>query len=263
MRCKHCNERVKDTDFWCDYCGHPTGLVKNEFAANHMLGLSWKKFSPLAGKNYAFGIVSALLFLILVGGAYWFSINDSLLPVSPFIKYVLDNLVYLLVLPIFLSPFMLVVQHPDRGWSISDFFRSQKMYPRFFVFVLLNILYFFALKYICKGDPILNLVRFVMVQYWISIVLPAPLLMLDLHINPWRAIVASYHTGKEVRWNLYFLWLLLAILNMITILPFGLGLLITLPFTYHAIYDYYRKLVIYNQVNVNVVPDLVVKMEQK
>ncbi|HNW99946.1 MAG TPA: hypothetical protein PLE74_01770 [Candidatus Cloacimonadota bacterium] len=243
MRCKHCNEKVKDHDFWCVFCGHPTGIVKTYLSAKNAIREEWDAFTSAKNKSYLFAILVALILLILGGGAYWFSINNSLLQVSPFVKYLLNNLVFLVVLPLLLTPFNIAVQKPNANWSFGDYFRSLKAYPRYFVFIFLNIVYFFILKYICQGDPILHLVRLVMVMYWIAIILPAPLIMEDLKLNPYKAIVKAYHVGRETRWQLFFLWFMLMVINLVAIIPLGLGLLVTLPLTYRVIYRYYMKLV--------------------
>jgi hypothetical protein len=243
MRCKHCNEKIKDHDFWCIYCGHATGIVKTYLTAKQAIREEWEAFTLSKSKSYVFAILNALLLLTLLGGAYWFSLNDTLLPISHFAKYLLNNLVYLFILPLLLTPFQLATKYPNQGWGISDYFKSLKEYPRFFVFVLLNIIYFFVLKYVCMGDPILHIVRFVMVLYWISIVLPAPVIMMELKLNPLKAIVKAYHVGRETRWQLFFLWFMLFFINLVAILPLGLGLLVTLPLTYRVVHRYYMKLV--------------------
>ncbi len=242
MRCRHCNEKVKDHDFWCIYCGHQTGVIKTYLRAKMALNEEWEAFTTSTIKSYGFAILNTLVFLILGGGAYWFSLNDSLLPISHFSKYLLNNLVFLIVIPFFLTPFEMASHLAAQPWSMKDYFISLKEYPRYFVFVFFNIVYFFALKYICTGDPILHLVRFVMVLYWISIVLPAPVIMQELKLNPFQVIVKSYQVGRETRWQLFFLWFMLFVINFVALLPVGLGLLVTLPLTYRVIYRYYKKL---------------------
>jgi hypothetical protein len=243
MRCKHCNEKVKDHDFWCIYCGHTTGVVKTYLTAKIAIKEEWEAFTLSKSKSYLFAIFNALILLVLGGGAFWFSLNENLLPVSPFMKYLLNNLVFLIVIPFLLTPFQLATKYPNQGWGVSDYFRSLKEYPQYFIFVFLNIVYFFVLKYICTGDPILHLVRFVMVLYWISIVLPAPVIMQELKLNPLQAIFKAYHVGRETRWQLFFLWFMLFCMNFIAMLPVGLGLLVTLPLSYRIIHRYYMKLV--------------------
>lgn len=243
MRCKHCNEKVKDHDFWCIYCGHPTGVVKTYLTAKQVIQSEWENFKAAKSKSYMFGILITLVFLVLLGGAYAFSINGNLLQVSSFTKYLLNNLAYLIIIPLLLIPFRVASALPGKFWSVGEYFKSLRDYPKYFVFTFINILYFFVLKYVCEGDPILHLVRLVMVMYWIAIVLPAPVIMQELHLNPIKAIIKAYHVGRETRWQLFFLWFLLAIINLAAIIPLGLGLLVTLPLTYRIIQRYYSKLV--------------------
>jgi hypothetical protein len=82
----------------------------------------------------------------------------------------------------------------------------------------------------------------VLVNYWVAIVAPAPVIMERLGINPFRAISLSYRHLHDVRWNIYLLVLVLGILNL---LAFGLAifpLLFSLPLSWFAIRDYTIKL---------------------
>jgi len=108
------------------------------------------------------------------------------------------------------------------------------------------------LKVICTGfllkvatDPILHLVRFILVIYWLAIIMPAPLLILKNGITPLKAVTVSYKAGSETRWQHFFLLLFLFLINLLALIPAGLGLFFTLPLSYRMIYHYYNKMADY------------------
>jgi hypothetical protein len=77
-------------------------------------------------------------------------------------------------------------------------FTALRCYPRYFLWTLINAVFFCIVYIICFGlpnfssAPILHLVWLILVNYWIAIVLPSLVLMEELSINPWKAIIKSY-----------------------------------------------------------------------
>jgi len=151
-------------------------------------------------------------------------------------------------MPFLLLPFSRISENEHYELKLSSLITNLRHYPRYFVFSLLNALFFVLIYLICFGfpgfasDPILRLVWIVLVNYWVAIVAPAPVIMERLGINPFRAISLSYRHLHDVRWNIYLLVLVLGILNL---LAFGLAifpLLFSLPLSWFAIRDYTIKL---------------------
>jgi len=105
------------------------------------------------------------------------------------------------------------------------------------------------MKIICTGyllniaiDPVLHIVRLVMVLYWIAIVVPAPVLMVRKSLNPIKAIIVSYKAGKETRWQQFFLAIRIVLVNVLGAAIVGLGLLVTIPLSYLQLEKYYSKM---------------------
>jgi len=227
--------------------------VKTDLAALPILrktweGLSghWSEFVPLSGLATILGIIPiAAITYILSFVVSLDNMND--------IQYVLNLLIKSVLFSIFL-PFVIMpfsfINSPD-GYSLNrvSFASIFKPYGRYFIFSLINALYFALIHVICFGlpgfasDPILRLVWIVLVNYWIAIVLPAPVLMETKGLSPIKAIEKSYRHFHDVRWNIYLLSLVLTMLNL---LAFGLAifpLLFTLPLSYFAVRDYTLRLI--------------------
>ena len=114
---------------------------------------------------------------------------------------------------------------------------------------MLNIIYFALLKIICTGyslniavDPILHIVRLIMVLYWIAIIVPTPILMIRKKMNPISAIILSIKAGKETRWQQFFIAVFIFILNIVGTALVGLGLLVTIPLSYVLLERYYLQM---------------------
>jgi uncharacterized membrane protein len=155
----------------------------------------------------------------------------------------------LILVPFTLIPFGFKENFTDEPFKISMYFQALKHYPKFFLLVLVNILYFLLLKILCTGyilgitiDPILHPVRFILVLYWIVITFPAVLLIVRKKMNPIKAVIVCYKASAETRWQQFFIMFRLFIMNIIGAAMAGFGLLITIPFTYILIEKYYHSL---------------------
>jgi hypothetical protein len=130
-------------------------------------------------------------------------------------------------------------------------FMALKAYPKYLVFSIINCAYFVVIYLICFGfpgfgsDPILRLVWIVLVNYWIALILPVPILMEDRNLSFMAAFkLARRHFGV-VRWNIYLMVLVLAMLNILATLVLLVPLAITIPFSWYAVRDYTRTLLEY------------------
>ncbi|MBN1949459.1 MAG: hypothetical protein JW784_06915, partial [Candidatus Cloacimonetes bacterium] len=149
-------------------------------------------------------------------------------------------------LPLLIIPFSLPGPFSGNPMTIRSYFRHLGYYPNYLFFIFLSILYFFVLKVVCTGyllnlatDPILNLVRLILIIYWLVIISPTPLLMARKKINAVQAIIICYKAGDQTRWQQFYLLLLLLLINILGAALAGLGLLITIPFTYFALEKYF------------------------
>lgn len=237
MKCKRCQERLSDKAVYCHECGTPTGIISTELSALNIIRATWNAYTKT--RYYALALW-VLLFCYLPAGLAIYA-STQLSGMSTWSIYAISNALFLITFPLLLIPFGINLS-AEGSFGIKTLFSSFKYYGRFFVFIALNCLYFFLVKIICIGDPILNLVRFVLVIYWIAIVLPVPSYMIHNQCGAWRAILTSYKKGFFTRWQHFFVYLILAIINACGAIVLGFGLLITIPFTYQVIDNYYLKI---------------------
>ena len=244
MRCPHCNEKTANHDLWCVKCGKQTELVSKDLSANKSLNESWAKYKTVRGRNMPVGIISALTGMIPMFLLIWL-LNYVIIELSKWQLMILSNIVWLFFIPIMLVPFQAVCKKDNYEIDMRDFFASFKSYFKYLIFSLSSILFYLAIFYICKGDPILNLVWLVLVIYWIAIILPVPVLMERYKLNAFNAIKMSYKHAGDVRWNIFLMVIILAVANILATLFFVVGLAIAVPFTWFAVRDYVDKLIDY------------------
>ncbi len=249
MHCKHCNNKLEPTQIWCNECGHQSELLKKDLSFITVLKESWSKYKGNINHNLAIGFILTFLAIIPI---IIVSILHNTLEFShkSFANYLIYNLLFIIITPLAFIPFKVFSDSSDGKASIKDFFSNFKFYPQMFLFAFANFLAFFIIKYVCIGDPILKLVRIVLVLYWPSIVLPVPFLISEYKMNPFKAIHLCYKKLGDVRWKLFFIWVFLLLLNMLGAIPFGIGLLVTLPFSYVLVNNYVRKLIEFNIIEV-------------
>jgi len=61
-------------------------------------------------------------------------------------------------------------------------------------------------------------------------------------MNPIKAVVSCYKASAETRWQQFFIVFRLFVMNVIGAVFAGLGLLVTIPFSYILIEKYYKSL---------------------
>jgi hypothetical protein len=234
-----CNEQLAEHQIFCHKCGTSTKALNTDLSFSQNRRETWAEFTKIKAKYYTFAIfliviVFSLLGLSIIYGSkyYWY-----------------NNLALLFIIPFALIPFSFPPDFMKSPFKIKFFFSHLKYYPIFWFFTLMNILFYFFLKIICTGfllnlatDPILHWVRLILAIYWIVIVMPAPLLIIRRKMNPIKAIIICYKAGSETRWQQFFVLLYLLAINFVGLLPFGLGLLVSIPFSYVLIERYYQKM---------------------
>ncbi len=239
-----CGEKLSEHAIFCHVCGEPTGALSHSLSCKANWRETWNEFKNRKAKFFPFAIFIILTAFLLVGLSVYFGsvnyFNNN---------YFFINLFLLVTVPLVLIPLSFKKESYSNYFTIKQYFTNLKYYFKFFLFTLINILYFFLLKIICTGyllniaiDPILHIVRLVMVLYWIAIVVPAPILMIRKFVNPIRAIVVSYKAGKETRWQQFFLAIRIVLVNAIGAAFVGLGLLVTIPLSYLQLEKYYSKM---------------------
>jgi len=242
MRCLHCNEKLAIHDLWCINCGKRTSVLSKDLSALNSLNDSWKKYKKIKGKNFPMGIWASLLgilpMFILI-----FILNFTLSEMPKWQIMILSNVVWLIFIPILLVPFQAVCKKDGYHISVQEYFASFSRYFHYLMFSLSSVGFYLIIFFICKGDPILNLVWLVLVFYWIAIVFPVPVLMERFNINSLQAIKLAYKHAGDIRWNMFLMAIVLVITNILALAFFVIGLIISVPFTFFAIRDYVDKLI--------------------
>ncbi len=219
MKCEHCGAKIVGDPTFCAACGKPTALLSSELSAISALryakkNLDWKRSWKLSLLMFVPIWLFAASFLLL--GDFWYYLS------------------LLIFLPLFLSPLS----------KKSAWFQKPL---GFFPFAVLFVGYLFALRTICQGDPILDLVYLIMCNYALSISLP-----IVAKVGKGEKLLASLLWSirkiKESRWQqIFLLWIVFA-LNILALLPLGIGLFFSVPFSYiclerygHQLKKYYKK----------------------
>ncbi len=253
MRCKKCNQRLADHDIWCVSCGSMTSVVDEELSAWASFKQTWLNYAGhtssnalSAGFTLIFGLLPMLILAWLFRGLLHYEYDSA----WSFVLYqVVKALAYSVFLPFLLLPFKSLAKDEDYLISFPSYLSALKSYPRYYLLSLLITIYYVIIYIICFGlpglgsDPILRLVWLVLVNYWLAILLPVPVLMERQEIGIWSALKLSYRHFHDLRWNLYLLVLILFILNGLALAMAVAGLIFTLPLSWFAIRDYTQKLV--------------------
>ncbi len=213
MKCEHCGQAIVGDPTFCASCSRPTRLLATELNAVQTLRhaynhLQWQKHRKL----------SLLMAIPLLG------LVASFLFLGDFFYY----LSLLVFFPILLSP--LATELP---WH--------KKPLRFLPFSLLFVAYLFALRAICQGDPILDLVYLIMCHYALSLSLPI-VTRVSKGAGLLESTAWSIKKIKESRWQQMFLLWAIFVINALAIIPLGLGLFFSIPFSYKLIARYGQQL---------------------
>ncbi len=242
-----CNNKLDEHQIFCDKCGEPTGALSGHLSARQNYKEVWDQFKKVKSKFYPFAIFIILTsYLLIALEAIFGKILAEAVNID---HYLLSNLIFLVIIPFALIPFGMKEKFMENPFSVKAYFKGLKNYPKYFLLTLDYILFFFILKVLCAGfllgisiDPILHPVRFVLVLYWITIMLPSPILIARKNVNAFQAVVLCYKASMETRWQQFFLVLRIAGINVLGAALAGLGLLYSVPLSYILVERYYQKL---------------------
>jgi|ADurb_Cas_01_Slu_FD_contig_31_3212814_length_1084_multi_3_in_0_out_0_1 hypothetical protein len=251
MRCKHCDARLAPHDFWCVNCGKQTPIVVHELASWGSFKRTFKQYWQFKGANIpaaAFailvGVIPIIAFLVLLNAFGILDFQAQETAGKLLLNLFITGIGLSLLTPLLLIAFKPVCEIKDYTLTLKDLLKGFKAYPRYFFFSLITALYFILIYIICFGlpnfasDPILHLVWLVLVGYYIGVSLPVPILMERKKVNAWKAIRMAYKYFKVVRWQLFWLGLILLALNLAATALALVFLLITLPLSWFVIRDY-------------------------
>ncbi len=252
MRCKYCDAKLAKHDIWCSNCGHQTQVVNKDLSSWASLKRTWSKCRELKGKNVPAAALTILISLIpllvlmyLLKGFGILDLNEIKDTGTLLLNLLIISVVLIPFAGIFLLPFKAVAKAKGQVVRMRDIYGEfNQNNTRCLVLSIISVLYFVLIYLICFGlpnfgsDPILRLVWLVLVNYFFAVFLPVPILMERLKINPWKAFRVSYKYFHAVRWQMYLLALILAVLNTIAFFLVLVPMLITLPLSWFAIRDY-------------------------
>jgi hypothetical protein len=216
---------------WCVKCGRQSPVVVTELAATRSMKETRQEYKAT---NNAFassgrfsvilGVIPIILLIQLLPSIMSFDTNSAIgLLGHLFTKAMAISLFF---------PFLLVGFHTVCNQIPNDSANHKSAdilsaYPRYLLMSLVSSLYYIIIYLICYGlpqfgsDPILRLVWIVLMQYWIVLLLPVPVLMEEHGYGFYRSLRLSYRHFHVVRWNLYLMLLILVIINGI---PFGISM---------------------------------------
>ena len=234
-----CNYDLDKNAIFCPQCGTATDALRTKLSAKQCIKSSWKLYSNQKGKFYGFSIFLILTGFLLTALSVFFALDS----------YWLTNGLLLFTVPLLLVPFAMPTDFIQNPLILKNYLRAMKYYPKLWLFTMINILYFMFMKIICTGfitniatDPLLHIVRFIMVNYWVVIIFTSTFLIFHEEPNIVKAMKLAHDASKELRWQIYFLLLFVILINAIGTALAGLGLLISLPFSYILLEQYYKNM---------------------
>ncbi|MCL2065043.1 MAG: hypothetical protein FWG98_11850 [Candidatus Cloacimonetes bacterium] len=265
MICNNCKKKLSPIDLYCINCGVPSEGYRQQFNIKTIIKESIENSKNQQSSNnfYYIGVTIVLLLIIylthfqVISSMFWFNylfINISMIFLSPLLLMPLAS-IYTPVAPLPLkkdeskSKTANLTEHK----KLSD---TKRYYPQLVLFVLILVLYFAVLKLICQGDPILNIVRFILVLWGLSIAFPVPFLIFSINNqkeenkekisqqnckNIFYLYKRGYYAGKYLRWHQLTLCLVCGILNLLSILLILVPLPATINFTGNVMYIWHKK----------------------
>lgn len=187
--------------------------VSNEIDVGDLLVRGWHLFSKDAGKYIAFIVVVGLLPALIIGSDLWSIVT--------------------MVIPIF------------EGSFIYGLMRSQGKEPRFAdAFLIFNrALPLLLVRWVSLALITLGFFALVIPGIYLAIayLLVIPL-VLDRNFGVWQSLEASRQILTRQWFRAFLLMLVVAVINLIGMIPAGLGLLITGPLTTCVIIALYETL---------------------
>lgn len=255
MRCKHCDAKLAAHDIWCVNCGRQTQIVNKDLSACSSLKRTWEKYKSVKGGNVPaaatvliLGLLPVAVLLIALHSFGYLDLVNLKTAGALIVHLLAIGLGVCVFIPVFMIPFKPVCADPAYSLKWKDVLTAFRSYPRYLALAAACVVYYILIYLICFGlpnfgsDPILRLVWIVLLNYFAAIALPVPVLMERLNVNALKALKISYKNMHAVRWQIFLLALILAVLNALALLILIVPLLVTVPFTWYAIRDYTDRL---------------------
>jgi hypothetical protein len=204
-----------------------------------MFKLSLEEVKNPNNYSFTFNLFFAAVTFIFVAllGFHYFNFEYS----NDWVKYLSENAIFLIFVPILLVPFGIQNVIMEIGYSKDLKHYIAKIIPKYYLFVLVNILIFALFKFTCQGDPVLKLVRVILVLWWLAVLVPIPVLLTKYKKNLYKLTRLSLKGFEDLRWQMFLGYLLILAANIIMIAPLFLGYLRYGSLPYHTINRYVEK----------------------
>lgn len=241
MRCKHCNAQIKNHELYCHKCMKKTQITKDKLSATLNFKESFQNYKQQKNKSMKVNITYTFIMItfisVLILHYFTFSANYP----NDTVRYLVENLIYLFFVPMLLIPFGFQDVKMEVGFGKELLSHSIKLYPKYLIFTAINIAIFAFFKFICIGDPILRLVRVVLVLWWLSVQLPIPVLITRYKMSFYKLFRLSIKAFEDVRWQMFTTWILALLMNIVLVIPVFIGHVMYGPFIYTLVHRYVEK----------------------
>ena len=238
MICKSCKKKVEDIDIYCLSCGLPLDRYRQQFCLKKAVKQANDSAKNQSNTFFPFNVILGIVLVTVI------CLTTFMSGANKAVSYLIQNILIIFIAPIFMLQLAAVPEDKKTEIKLSQ---TKKQYPRLLFFTFLVALYFFFLKFICEGffislaDPILNLVRFVLILWGLAIVFPVPMLIIKKEESVIKLIQRGYIAGKYLRWHQFSLCVMLGILSIISCIFLFLFLPTNMRFNSHLLSIWYKK----------------------
>ena len=147
MRCDYCNVRLAIHDRWCVNCGKQTNIIKTDLSALKTISETWKEFNihktqdiPIGGFSVLFSILPIAI-IVYIFHTYF---KTDTITITSFCNHMLlKSALLLLFVPFSLIGFNAIFKTDNYSLNLKHMLQSLKTYPKYFLFTLITIVYFF------------------------------------------------------------------------------------------------------------------------
>ena len=218
MICRSCKKKLSEIDVYCEGCGLPTENFKEQFRVRKVIRQAYDS-SKVDKESSMFSLIPVILAIV----AFVYLIENRILTEMYWVNYILLNAFMVFMIP------LVIRQVSGIRYQVSSIkYQASGNYLKLVIFMSTMVLFFFFLKIICQGDPILNLVRMVLVCWSIAIVFPVPVLIDTRDESVFKSINRAFISGKYLRWHQFYLCFVLAVL-LILLISLAFALLSGVP----------------------------------
>jgi len=238
MICKSCRSKTDDNDVYCLSCGIPLDKYKQQFNLKKIIKQTNDSAKSQKHTYFIYNIVLGILLTTSI-----IITKLSILTDNYVMNYIIQNILIILLVPFF----MLQLVNIDNKHNVLLRNEVLKYYPRFFLFSFYTAIYFFFLKFLCEGffislpDPILNLVRLVLVLWGLAIILPVPMLLIKRNESVLSLIHKAFIAGKYLRWHQFSILMMLGTMSIVSCMMLFLFLPTNMRFNIHLLSIWYKK----------------------